>query len=138
MFFRLPNLHMLIKQKIILLPRNLALRTFGELLIVFSTMVNLLYLLYSAATMCYLLPLIKRNCLLKTFLRIFLLMTQVSFLPVLPSRTNLKLHNIYIIPKMVKKVIANLDLSKMHPSEFTKKSDRGNMPPMFQNLHGKI
>ena len=33
-------------------------------------------------------------------------------LPVFPSRTNLKLHNISIIPKMVKKVITNLDPSK--------------------------
>ena len=33
-------------------------------------------------------------------------------LPVFPSRSNLKLHNIYITPKMIKKVIKNLDLSK--------------------------
>ena len=33
-------------------------------------------------------------------------------LPVLPSRTNLKLHNISVTPKMVKKVIMNFDLSK--------------------------
>ena len=33
-------------------------------------------------------------------------------LPVLPSRTNLKLHNISITPKMVEKVIRNPDLSK--------------------------
>ena len=33
-------------------------------------------------------------------------------LPVFPSRTNLKLHNIFVTPKMVKKVIMNLDLSK--------------------------
>ena len=33
------------------------------------------------------------------------------FLPVFPSRTNLKLHNISVTPKMVKKVIMNLDLS---------------------------
>ena len=33
-------------------------------------------------------------------------------LPVFPSRTNLKLHNISITPKMVKKVIRNLDSSK--------------------------
>ena len=33
-------------------------------------------------------------------------------LPVFPSRTNLKLHNISVTPKMVKKVITNLDLSK--------------------------
>ena len=29
-----------------------------------------------------------------------------------PSRTNRKLHNIFVTPKMVKKVITNLDLSK--------------------------
>ena len=33
-------------------------------------------------------------------------------LPVFPSRTNLKLHNISGTPKMVKKVITNLDSSK--------------------------
>ena len=32
-------------------------------------------------------------------------------LPVFTSRTNLKLHNIYVTPKMVKKVITNLDSS---------------------------
>ena len=34
-------------------------------------------------------------------------------LPVFPSRTNVKLHNISISPKMVKKVITNLDSSKV-------------------------
>ena len=33
-------------------------------------------------------------------------------LPIFPSRTNQKLHNIYVTPTMVKKVITNLDLSK--------------------------
>ena len=33
-------------------------------------------------------------------------------LPVLPSRTNLKLYNISVTPKMVRKVVMNLDLSK--------------------------
>ena len=33
-------------------------------------------------------------------------------LPVFPSRANLKLHNIFVTPKMVQKVIMNLDLSK--------------------------
>ena len=33
-------------------------------------------------------------------------------LPVFPSRTNLKVHNISVTPKMVKKVITNVDLSK--------------------------
>ena len=31
---------------------------------------------------------------------------------VLPSRTNLKLHNIAVTPKMIRKVVINLDLSK--------------------------
>ena len=34
-------------------------------------------------------------------------------LPVFPSRTNLKLHNISVTPKMVRKVVMNLDLSKV-------------------------
>ena len=38
-------------------------------------------------------------------------------LPVFPSRTNLKLHNISITPKMVKKVITNLDSSKASGSD---------------------
>ena len=42
--------------------------TSGGLLIVFSTKVNLLYLLYSTGWRCYLLHLIKQNCLLKIFL----------------------------------------------------------------------
>ena len=33
-------------------------------------------------------------------------------LPVFPSRTNLKLHHFFLTPKMVKKIIMNLDLSK--------------------------
>ena len=50
-----------------LLPRNLALVTCGELLIVFSTKVNLLYLLDSTTRRCCLLHLRKQNCLLKIF-----------------------------------------------------------------------
>ena len=34
-------------------------------------------------------------------------------LPVFPSRTNLKLHNIFITLKMVKKIITSIDLSKL-------------------------
>ena len=33
-------------------------------------------------------------------------------LPVFPYRTNLKLHNISVTPKMVKTVLMNIDLSK--------------------------
>ena len=38
-------------------------------------------------------------------------------LPVFPFRTNLKLHNISVTSKMVKKVIRNLDLSKASGSD---------------------
>ena len=67
-----------IKQKSPSLPRNLALRTFGKLPIVFSTKVKLLYILYSTARSCCLLHLIKQNYLLKTFPRAQILMTLVS------------------------------------------------------------
>ena len=66
------------KTKESITPRNLALGTFGELLIVFSTKVNLLYLLYSTDWRCCLLHLIKQNYLLKTFPRTQILMTLVS------------------------------------------------------------
>ena len=39
-------------------------------------------------------------------------------LPTLPSRTNLKLHNISVVPKMLKKFIINLDSSKASGPEF--------------------
>ena len=51
-FLKLPNLHMQIKQKSPLLPRFVALVTFGELLKVFSTKINLLHLLYSTDQRC--------------------------------------------------------------------------------------
>ena len=60
-FLKLPNLHMLIKQKSLSLPRNLALRALSELLKVFSTKVNLLYLLYSLARRFCLLHLTKQS-----------------------------------------------------------------------------
>ena len=77
-FLKLPNLHMLIKQKSPLLSRSLALVTFGELPIVFSRKVNLLYLLYSTGQSCCLVHLIKQNCLLQTFIETLVLMTEVS------------------------------------------------------------
>ena len=102
---------MLIKQKNPSLSINLVLRNFGELPIVFSTKVNLLYLLFSMAQSCCLLHLINRNYLLKNFLKTLILMTQVSFY--LFSLLELILnYMISVTPKMVKKLIMNLDLSK--------------------------
>ena len=82
-FLKLPNLHKLIKQKNPSLPRNLAPRYFDEWVIVFSTKVNLLYLLYSTARRCCLLHLIKQNfpedllktpILMTTYLFVFFLL----------------------------------------------------------------
>ena len=61
---------------------------------------------------CCLLHLIKQNCLLQSFSLNSNFDDPGISLPVFPSRTNLKLHNISVTPKMVRKVIMNLDLSK--------------------------
>ena len=79
-----------------------------NLLTAFSTKVNLLCLLYSMDWRCCLLHLIKQNYLLKTFPRTQILMTLVSLYLFSLSRTNLKLHNISITPKMVKEVKKDL------------------------------
>ena len=63
------------KTKETITSKNLALRTFGKMLILFSAKVNLLYLFFSTTQRCCLLHLIKQNCLLKTFLRTLILMT---------------------------------------------------------------
>ena len=102
------NLHMLIKQESLSLRRNLALGTFGKLLIVFSTKVNLLYPLCSTAGRFCLQHQIKHE----NFPKNSNLDDSGISLPVFPSRTNLKLHNISVTPKMVRKVVMNLDLSK--------------------------
>ena len=96
---------MLIKQK------SRSLRTFGELPIVFSTKVNLLYLVCSIARRFCLLYLIKQSCLLKTFSKNSNIDDSGISLTVFPSRTTLKLH-ISVTLKMIKKVITNVDSSK--------------------------
>ena len=54
----------------------------------------------------------KENSFAETFSKNSNLDDSAISLPVFPSRTNLKLHNIYVTPKMVEKFIMNLDLSK--------------------------
>ena len=54
----------------------------------------------------------KAKLLVKNFSRNSNLEDSGIALPVCSSRTNLKLHCISMTPKMVKKAIANLDLSK--------------------------
>ena len=50
-------------------------------------------------------------------------------LPVFPSRTNLKQHNISVTPKMVEKVIINLDLSKASGTDCIPVVDLKNSEP---------
>ena len=94
------------------LPRNLVFGTCGEFLIVFSTKVNLPYFLYSTTRRCCLLLLVKQNLFSRHFSKNSNLDDSDISLTVFPSRTILKLHNISITSKMVKKVITNLDSSK--------------------------
>ena len=59
-------------------PEILFLRIFGQLSTVFSTKVNLLYLLYSTELRCCPLLPRKQNCLKIFFVRTLILMTQIS------------------------------------------------------------
>ena len=86
--------------------------TSGKLLIVFSTKVNLLYLLYSLVRRCCLLHLIKLKMFAENFSKNSTPDDTGISLPVFPSRTYLKLHNISVSPKMVRKIVRNLDLSR--------------------------
>ena len=74
--------------------------------------VNLLYFLYSMAQRCCLLHLIKQVVCKKLNYKNSNDDSGIS-LPVFPSRTNLELHIISVTPKVVKKVITNLDSSKV-------------------------
>ena len=96
--------------------------TFDKLLIVFSTKVNLLYLFYSKVWPLFCGISSGHRCLsslsdkAKLFAENFsknsnLDGTGIS-LRAFPYRTNLRLHNISVTPKLVKKVIMNLDMSK--------------------------
>ena len=92
-----------------LLVESIALGTFGELLIVLNKgksaippLFNTLEVLCSASD--------KAKLFAENFSKNFNLDDSGISLPVFPSRTNLKLHNISVTPKMVKKVIMNLDL----------------------------
>ena len=92
-------------------PRNFPLTILGKLPIVFSAKVNLLYLLYSTAQSCCLAS-DKAKLFAKNFSENSNLDDSGISLPVFPSRTHLKLHNISVTLKIVKKVITNFDSSK--------------------------
>ena len=100
---------MKIKQHTLLLPRDFALASFDELLIVFLTKLNLLDLLCLTARTCCLLHLKLFD---ENFSKNSNLDKAVFSLLAFPLRTNLKLHNMFVTPKLVTKVITNLDSSK--------------------------
>ena len=56
-------------------------------------------------------------------------------LPVLPSRTNLELHNIFVTPKMVKKVMTNFDSSKASVPDCTPVVVLKNCEPELSFIH---
>ena len=110
---KLQNLHMLIKQKSPSLTKNLALWTFGELLIVFSTKRNLLYLLYFNGPEVLSSESDKAKFFVENFSNNSSIDDSGISLSVFPSRTNMKLHNISVTLKMVIKIITVFDLSKV-------------------------
>ena len=112
-FMGLPSLHVLLRQGSPLLPRNLVLKTFGKLLVVFSTMVNLLCLLYYAFSGLEVLssPSGKAKLFCENFSESSGLDDSRVSLPVFPTETNLELHGVSMTPKMVGEVIASLDSS---------------------------
>ena len=99
---------MLIKQKSLSFPRNLALQARGKFLIMFLTKVNLLNLLFNGLKLLSSAS-DKAKLFAKNFSKNSYLDDSGISLPVFPSRTNLKLYNISVTPNMVKKVIADLD-----------------------------
>ena len=103
---------MLIKEKSPSLSRNLVVGTFGKLLIVSSTKVDLLCLLYSTTQRCSLSTSDKVKFFAKKYSSNSNLDDLGISLLLFPSRTNRKLHNISVTPMMVKKVITDLDSSK--------------------------
>ena len=75
-FLKLPNFHVPRKQESITSQKR-GCRDFWQIAL-YLTKVNLLYLLYLTTQRSCLLHLIKRNGLLKTFLRPLILMTEIS------------------------------------------------------------
>ena len=81
-------------------PRNIAQTTFGKSLIMFSTNVNLLFLLYLMV-----LHLKRQSFVAEIFSMNFILDDSVV--------SNMKLHNKFVMVKKVKKVITDLLHSKI-------------------------
>ena len=103
-----------------LLPRNLALWVFGELLIVFSTKQGKSFIppLFNGPK-ALLFASDKAKFLTKNFSKNSNLDDLGISLPLFYSTTNLKWHEMSITPTKVKKVIANLDSKASGPDCIT-------------------
>ena len=113
-FLELPNSHMLIKTKESITSQKHGSRDFWQIAnSVLNKGKSAIPPLINGPEVLSFVHLIKQNCLLNTVLRTLILMTQIISLLVFPSGTNLKLSNIYVTPTVIKKVIMNLDLSKL-------------------------
>ena len=82
---------------------------------------------------CYLLHLRKQN-----FSKNSSLDDSGISLPVFPSRTNLKLHNISITLKLVKKIIMNLNSSKAFGPDYIPVVVLKNCEPGLSNILAKL
>ena len=102
---------MVIKQKSPLLPRNLALVTSGELLSVLNKSRSAIPPLFNRPEV-FSSPTDKAKLFAENFSLNSNLDDSGISLPVFPSRTNLKLQNISVTPKILRNVVMNLDLSK--------------------------
>ena len=91
--------------------------TYGKFLILFSTKVNLLYLLLFKGPGVLSCAPDKSKLLPENVSKNSNINDSGISLPVFLSGTNLRLHNISVTPKIVKKTIINLDLSKPSGSD---------------------
>ena len=111
MFLKLSNLHILLKQKSIIFQKlgswdfwRIANSVLNKAKSAIPPLFNGPEVLSSASD--------KAKLFAKNFSKNSNLDDSGISLPVFPSRTNLKLHNISVTPKIVKKIITNLDSSK--------------------------
>ena len=92
---------MLIKQNSPLLPRNLALVNFGKLLSVLNKGKSAMHHLFNSPKPMLSSASDQAKLFSENFSKNFNLDDSGIFLPVFPSRPNLKLHNISVTSKMV-------------------------------------
>ena len=107
-FLKLLNLHMRIKQNGSSLVTNLAVGTFGKLLIVFSKKYSIPSLFNGLEVLSSASDEEEEHLFVKNISKKTNLNDSGIYLLDFSSRTSQKLHNISVTPKMFKKVLTNL------------------------------